>query len=100
MPQYHAPLVDIQFLLHDWLNINEHYQSFGLQDFDAELVNEILHQGAKFAETVIAPLNQPGDEQSCYLDAGKVSTPEGFAIGNIVMVSAGKTFRSGNFTRI
>ena len=79
MPQYHAPLVDIQFLLHDWLNINEHYQSFGLQDFDAELVNEILHQGAKFAETVIAPLNQPGDEQSCYLDAGKVSTPEGFA---------------------
>ena len=55
MPQYHAPLADMQFLLHDWINICDHYQALGQQDFDQELVNEILNQGAKFAQEVIAP---------------------------------------------
>jgi alkylation response protein AidB-like acyl-CoA dehydrogenase len=43
------------------------------------LVNEILNQGAKFAEEVIAPLNREGDEQGCTLTNGVVTTPEGFA---------------------
>lgn len=79
MPQYHAPLVDIQFLLHHWLNISEHYCRLGLQDFDADVINEVLNQGAKFAEQVIAPLNREGDEQSSQLKEGKVITPQGFA---------------------
>ncbi|MDP5029756.1 MAG: acyl-CoA dehydrogenase family protein [Paraglaciecola sp.] len=79
MPQYHAPLTDMQFLLHDWMNICDHYQALGQQDFDQELVNEILNQGAKFAEEVIAPLNREGDEQSSKLQDGNVSTPHGFA---------------------
>jgi alkylation response protein AidB-like acyl-CoA dehydrogenase len=79
MPQYHAPLADMQFLLHDWINICDHYQALGQQDFDQELVNEILNQGAKFAQEVIAPLNREGDEQSSKLHEGKVSTPHGFA---------------------
>ncbi|GAC15405.1 acyl-CoA dehydrogenase family protein [Aliiglaciecola lipolytica] len=79
MPQYTAPLTDMQFLLHDWLKLEEHYANIGLQDFDKELVNEILSQGAKFAEQAIAPLNREGDEQSCKLDNGKVTTPDGFA---------------------
>lgn len=79
MPQYSAPLNDMQFLLHDWLELESHYQSIGLGDIDAELVNEILAQGAKFAEQVIAPLNREGDEQSSKLVDGKVITPDGFA---------------------
>lgn len=79
MPQYHAPLTDMQFLLHDWINICDHYQALGQLDFDQELVNEILNQGAKFAEEVIAPLNREGDEQSSKLQNGKVTTPHGFA---------------------
>jgi alkylation response protein AidB-like acyl-CoA dehydrogenase len=79
MPQYHAPLADMQFLLHDWINICDHYQALGQQDFDQELVNEILNQGAKFAQEVIAPLNREGDEQSSKLHEGKVTTPHGFA---------------------
>jgi alkylation response protein AidB-like acyl-CoA dehydrogenase len=79
MPQYHAPLTDMQFLLHDWINICDHYQALGQQDFDLELVNEILGQGAKFAEEVIAPLNREGDEHSSKLIDGKVITPKGFA---------------------
>lgn len=79
MPQYLAPINDIQFLLHDWLKLDSHYQALGLADFDKELVNEVLAQGAKFAEQVIAPLNREGDEQSCKLENGKVTTPDGFA---------------------
>jgi alkylation response protein AidB-like acyl-CoA dehydrogenase len=79
MPQYTAPIKDMQFVLHDWLNLAEHYQKLGLEDFDQELVNEILNQGAKFSEEVIAPLNREGDEQGCTLNDGIVTTPEGFA---------------------
>jgi alkylation response protein AidB-like acyl-CoA dehydrogenase len=79
MPQYLAPTTDMQFVLHDWLKIENHYQSLGLIDMDKELVNEIIAQGAKFSEQVIAPLNREGDEQSSKLIDGKVITPEGFA---------------------
>lgn len=79
MPQFKAPMADFQFLLNDWLKIDEHYQSVGAEGMDSELVSEILNQGAKFAEDVIAPLNREGDEHGCKLVDGKVSTPEGFA---------------------
>ncbi|MFT2090292.1 acyl-CoA dehydrogenase family protein [Paraglaciecola sp. 2405UD69-4] len=79
MPQYNAPLNDMQFVLHEWLKLSAHYQTLGLQDFDTELVNEILNQGAKFAEDVIAPLNREGDEQGAKLINGSVITPDGFA---------------------
>lgn len=79
MPQYRAPIADMQFLLHEWLQLSNHYAKLGLSDFDQELVNEILAQGAKFSEQVIAPLNREGDEQSCKLEDGKVTTPDGFA---------------------
>ena len=78
MPEYRAPLEDFDFLLHNWLNIADHYQQIGKQDIDTELVNEILNQGAKFAETEIAPTNQSGDQQGCTLKEGAVTTPNGF----------------------
>lgn len=79
MPQYQAPLADYQFLLKEWMAIDNHYQELGIGDFDFELASEILAQGAKFAEDVVAPLNREGDEEGCKLVDGKVSTPEGFA---------------------
>ncbi|MFQ3236617.1 MAG: alkylation response protein AidB-like acyl-CoA dehydrogenase [Paraglaciecola sp.] len=79
MPLYTAPLTDLQFVLHHWLKLEQHYQQLGLTDFDHQLVNEVLSQGAKFAEGVIAPLNREGDEQSCKLVGGKVITPKGFS---------------------
>lgn len=79
MPQYNAPINDMQFVLHEWLNLSDHYQKLGLHDFDQELVNEILMQGSKFAEEVIAPLNREGDEQGAKLIDGNVTTPDGFA---------------------
>lgn len=96
MPQYAAPIKDMQFILHDWLNLSEHYQKLGLEDFDQELVNEILLQGAKFAEEVIAPLNREGDEQGAKLIDGKVTTPDGFAQAYQEYVANGWNAMLGN----
>lgn len=79
MPQFKAPTADVQFLLNDWLAIENHYQSIGAEGMDAELVNEIIAQGAKFAEEAVAPLNREGDEEGCKLVDGSVTTPAGFA---------------------
>ena len=79
MPQYQAPLADFQFLMKDWLALDKHYQHLGIGEFDMELANEVLAQGAKFATDVVAPLNREGDEQGCRLENGEVTTPDGFA---------------------
>jgi hypothetical protein len=31
MPQYTAPITDVQFLLNDWLAIDKHYQEIGAE---------------------------------------------------------------------
>ncbi|VEL95700.1 alkylation response protein AidB-like acyl-CoA dehydrogenase [Alteromonas sp. 76-1] len=79
MPLYHAPTTDFQFLLKDWLGLDAHYEKLGISDFDSELANEIIAQGAKFAIDVVAPLNREGDEEGCKLEDGKITTPKGFA---------------------
>lgn len=79
MPLYHAPTTDFQFLLKDWLGLDAHYEKLGISDFDSELANEIIAQGAKFALDVVAPLNREGDEEGCTLKDGKITTPKGFA---------------------
>ncbi|WP_395344881.1 acyl-CoA dehydrogenase family protein [Ningiella sp. W23] len=96
MHQYQAPMADFQFLLQDWLNVNEHYQAIGAQGMDMDLVGEILKQGAKFAQDVVAPLNRKGDEQGCKLEGGKVTTPEGFASAYQEYIANGWNAMLGN----
>ena len=79
MPQYRAPLRDIQFVLNDLLDIT-HYQNLqGCETVNQDEVHAILDSGAKFAEEVLAPLNKIGDEHGCHFENGKVSIPPGFA---------------------
>ncbi|CAH0991077.1 3-methylmercaptopropionyl-CoA dehydrogenase [Sinobacterium norvegicum] len=79
MPAYRAPKRDIDFVLKELLNSEEHFA--GLEnagDMNVELMDAILDSGAKFAEEVVAPLNQVGDEEGCQFDDGKVTTPTGY----------------------
>ncbi len=79
MPKYSAPIEDMQFVLHDCLNITEHYEKLNYEDAaDKDLVNAILDESAKFAGEVISPLNYSGDQQGCSLNDGVVTTPKGF----------------------
>ncbi|WP_415882394.1 acyl-CoA dehydrogenase C-terminal domain-containing protein [Neptuniibacter sp. QD34_54] len=79
MPEYKAPLRDMDFVLNEVLNAEQHYQSLsGCEDATPDMVAAIMEEGAKFAERVLSPLNQIGDQQGCQWDDGAVKTPEGF----------------------
>ncbi|MDO6564901.1 acyl-CoA dehydrogenase C-terminal domain-containing protein [Amphritea sp. 1_MG-2023] len=79
MPEYKAPLRDIQFVLNEMLQSEQHYQRLpGCEEATPDMVSAILDEGAKFAERVLAPLNQVGDQQGCQLHDGVVTTPTGF----------------------
>lgn len=79
MPEYRAPQRDMQFVLNEVLEIEQHYQSLpGCEDATGDMVNAIMEEGAKFSERVLSPLNQVGDQQGCQFNDGEVTTPEGF----------------------
>ena len=80
MNTYKAPLADIRFALFDVLDSERHFADLGFAEANRELVDAILEEGARFTESVIAPLNRTGDEIGCTLDkdTGKVTTPPGF----------------------
>lgn len=90
MPTYKAPLRDIQFLMNDVLDYPTHYQSLKRGDLaDRDTVDMILEGAAEFCESVLAPLNQTGDEQGCQFDQGKVTTPAGFKEAYHQFIEAG-----------
>ena len=81
MPSYTPPLRDMQFVLHDVLNVTENLQQIPKHaEIDAQTISAILEEGGKFASEVIFPLNQIGDQQGCTLnrDTHEVKTPDGF----------------------
>jgi 3-(methylsulfanyl)propanoyl-CoA dehydrogenase len=79
MPDYAAPLRDMQFVLSDLLDCDKHYAALeGCETLTPDLLQAIITEGAKFAENVVHPLSRSGDEQGCKYDNGKVTTPDGF----------------------
>jgi hypothetical protein len=78
MPDFKAPVRDIQFTLFEVLKAEAHYEKIGAEDANRELIDAIIAEGAKFSEEVLAPLNRVGDEIGCTFDNGVVTTPPGF----------------------
>ncbi len=80
MPEYRAPLREINYLLHDVFDIESHYAALeGCESVTAELLDTILRAAAEFAEQQVAPLFRTGDEQGCRFENGAVKTPDGYA---------------------
>src|SRR5210317_1101412 len=80
MPDYKAPLRDINFVINEVLESEKLYQTLpGFEEATADLISAIVEEGAKFAENELAPLNRIGDEEGCTWSADGVKTPEGFA---------------------
>ena len=81
MGQYVAPLRDMQFVLHEFLNVTEEFKNLpAYQEIDADIINQVLAEGAKFTQEVLFPLNHTGDREGCHYDAATkaVTTPKGF----------------------
>ncbi|WP_288390902.1 acyl-CoA dehydrogenase C-terminal domain-containing protein [uncultured Acinetobacter sp.] len=80
MPVYQAPLRDMQFVLHELLEVETTYQQFhDYKDMlSTEVINQYLEAAADFCENEIALLNQSGDQHGCRLHEGVVTTPQGF----------------------
>jgi len=77
MPSYTAPVKDMQFLLHDLLNVTAS-DIPGYADLDASFTAAVLQEAGKLASDVLAPLNPVGDREGCTLENGTVRTPTGF----------------------
>ena len=73
---YAAPLADMRFLLEEVAVLDELARLPGYEAPD--LVEAILGEAAKLAETELAPLNQPADRAGSVLENGVVRTPPGF----------------------
>jgi alkylation response protein AidB-like acyl-CoA dehydrogenase len=90
MPTYTAPLREYKFLLKDVLDIERYSNLPSFSDAPMDLIDQVLEEGAKFCEGVLAPLNKVGDEHGCKrADDGSVTTPPGFKEAYKQLVEAG-----------
>ncbi len=81
MGHYAAPLRDMQFVLHELLDVTTELKAMPAHaEVDADTINQILEEGGKFTAEVLFPLNHVGDHAGCRLDAAshEVTTPPGF----------------------
>ena len=60
-------------------------------DLSRDLIDQIIEEGGKFAEEVIAPINRPGDQEGCHIEGDVVTTPKGWKEAYHQMVEAGWT---------
>ena len=92
MSQYLAPLRDMQFVLHELLQVEGELKQMPKHaEIDADTINQVLEEGGKFTSKVLFPLNHSGDREGCRLDKAThaVSTPTGFKEAYKQYVEAG-----------
>ncbi len=92
MGQYIAPLRDMQFVLHELLNVEEELKAIPKHaDTNRELIDQVLEEGGKFTANVLFPLNHSGDREGCHLDLAthEVTPPKGFKEAYKQYVEAG-----------
>ncbi len=92
MGQYVAPLRDMQFVLHELLQVEQELKQLPKHaEIDAEIINQVLEEGGKFTANVLFPLNHAGDREGCHLnpDTHEVTPPKGFKQAYQQYVEAG-----------
>jgi len=77
MPSYTAPIRDMQFVLHEVLNVSKQDVP-GYAGLEPDVTAAVLDEAGKIASEVLMPLNTVGDTEGCHLENGEVRTPTGF----------------------
>jgi alkylation response protein AidB-like acyl-CoA dehydrogenase len=89
---YRAPVKDQMFLLDEVLRLESYSNLPGFADATPDVVRQVLEEGARFCEGVLAPLNKVGDQEGCVWSADHtVRTPTGFKAAYHQMAEGGWT---------
>jgi alkylation response protein AidB-like acyl-CoA dehydrogenase len=77
---YKAPVRDYRFLFEHVFRTDQYNNLKGFEDATLDTVMQILEEGARFTENVVAPLNHSSDKEGCSLDPAtyEVTPPKGF----------------------
>ncbi len=75
---YRAPLRELRFVLEELLGADALAACPAYAEYSDELGASILDEAGRFAESVLDPLNRPGDREGAHWSAQGVRTPEGF----------------------
>ncbi len=79
MARYTPPLRDMQFVMHELLDVESTLKTLPpYADTSRDLIEQVLDEGGKFCSEVLFPLNRSGDEEGCHWKDGEVTTPAGF----------------------
>ena len=91
--EYTAPLQDMRFVLKEIVGLDRLAAMPGLEAAEAEIVDAVLEEAARFARNVIAPTNAAGDQHGSVVENGVVRTAPGFK-------EAYKQFREGGWNGV
>jgi 3-(methylthio)propanoyl-CoA dehydrogenase len=86
---FHSPLRDIRFVMRELLESSGLEQTYADSGYSSELADNILEEAAKFAETVLEPINQGGDREGARWTPEGVITPKGFKEAYAAYTEAG-----------
>ncbi len=86
---YRAPIAELRFLLTEVLRASSLARLPAFGELDDATIESVLSEGAKYCETVLAPLNAVGDAVGSQLVDGRVRTPPGFAAAYRQLVDDG-----------
>ena len=89
MSTYHAPLKDMQFVVRELADLEGVSALPGCGEVNAELLDAVFEEAAKFAREVLDPLNRSGDRQGARVDDGTVRAPDGFVAAYRQFIDAG-----------
>ena len=96
MPNYRAPVQDMQFVITELAGLERLAALPGYEEVTPDLVGAVLEEAAKLAGDVLAPLNQPGDEEGAALTKDGVAAADGFAAAYRRFVENGWNGLSGD----
>jgi acyl-CoA dehydrogenase len=86
---YRAPLREMRFVLEELLDSGRLGASATFPDYSDELARSVLEEAARFAETVLEPLNRSGDTQGARWTPEGVVTAPGFRDAYAQFVAGG-----------
>ena len=78
MREYQAPLADMKFVLRELVDLPSLSQLPGFGEVTLDLAEAVLDEAAKFANSVLSPLNRSGDSQGARWQEGRVLTAAGW----------------------